>query len=408
MADQSDVEKSLGIGRPERGTAFGRLPLAIVVLAVLGTVAALVLWPDPPVEYETETIARGDLVVFVTATGNLRPTVSIDVGAEVSGLIEAVLVDFNDPVKAGQVLARLDTEQLEAQVTQSQAALDQAEAAVIEAEATLVEARLERDRLVSLNRRDNASIQQVDRAIASFRRAEAGVTRAQAQVDSARAQLRLNQSGLEKAEIRSPIDGIVLDRLIEPGQTVASSFQTPHLFTIAGDLAVMELEVDIDEADIGQVQAGQQADFRVDAYTGRTFRGEIVSVRNAPKETNGVVTYEAVLAVENPDLALKPGMTATADIVVQTVRRALLVPNAALRFTPPILREAILKADAGLMRGERAVRVWVPGTAGALPEALLVETGPSDGRHTVLMDGKLSEGDTVLVDVKRPSEGTGR
>ncbi len=401
MANKAEVQKTLGAGGKRKGFPFGYLTGGVILLAVIGFGSMVLLSPRGAVEYETGTVRRDDLIVYVTATGNLRPTVSIDVGAEVSGLIEEVLVDFNDPVTQGQVLARLDTEQLEAQVTQSQASLEQAEASVLEAEATLDEARSEQDRLVSLNKRNAASSQQVERANANFRRAQATLKSARAQVEIARAQLRLNQSGLEKAEIKSPIDGIVLDRLIEPGQTVASSFQTPHLFTIAGDLTRMELEVDIDEADIGKVQAGQEARFQVDAYTDRAFKGEIISVRNAPKEANGVVTYEAVLTVENPDLALKPGMTATADITVQTVSQALLLPNAALRFTPPAMREEIIKADALLPRGERVVRVWTPGSGADRPNAVRVETGTSDGRFTVIQDGPLAEGDVILTDVKR-------
>lgn len=403
MATKSDVQQTLGAPRKRKGRSGCVIAVLVVLLLVVAGIAFLFLRPEPPVQFETAEVTRGELTVFVTATGELSPTVSVDVGAEVSGLIEEVFVDFNDPVTEGQLLARLDVEQLQAQVTQSEAQLAQAEAGVLEAEATVAEARTDRERFAALAQRDTASRQRFEQADAALKRAQARVRSAEAQVRNAAAQLELNQSRLDRAEIRSPIDGIVLDRLIEAGQTVASSFQTPQLFTIAGDLTQMELKVDIDEADIGRVAAGQRAQFTVDAYDDRRFEGAIVSVRNAPQEAAGVVTYEAVLEVDNPDLALKPGMTATADIVVETVDDALLVPNGALRFTPPSQREQIAAANADLPRGTRIYRVWMDRPDG--PEAVELEIGVTNGRQTVVTGGALSEGDALLIDVKTPRRG---
>jgi HlyD family secretion protein len=336
-------------------------------------------------------------VVQVSATGTIQPVNQIQVGAEISGLIEDVLVDFNDQVTAGEVLARLNTEELDAAVVQAQAALASAEATLAEARASAEEARGQRNRTRALLERNNASEAQLEIHQAAYSRAAASVERAEANVAQAQAALDSATSRLEKAEIRSPIDGIVLDRLIEEGQTVAASFQTPHLFTIAQDLTQMELQVAVDEADIGYVYEGQNAIFTVDAYPAREFSAVIAQVRNAPREISGVVTYEALLLVDNPDMALKPGMTAAADITVETIQNATLVPNGALRFTPPN-RDDVERpgAEDGVQHG----LVWTQGEDGE-PQPLEIAIGDTDGRLTVVLDDVLQAGQEVITDVAR-------
>ncbi|HSO19774.1 MAG TPA: efflux RND transporter periplasmic adaptor subunit, partial [Desulfosarcina sp.] len=285
------------------------------------------------VQYITQPAAMGDLTVTVTATGNLEPINQVDVGSELSGIVRTVEVDYNDPVTEGQVLARLDTSKLEALVLQSKASLDAAKGKLLQVQATIRETRLKQDQLKKLGKMtDRRAVSQLDLDVANaaLARALADEISAKAEVDRAKAILDANETDLSKAVIRSPINGIVLTRSVEPGQTVAASLQAPVLFTLAEDLTQMALHVDVDEADVGQVAAGQNAVFTVDAYPNRTFPARITQVRFGPKAVEGVVTYETLLNVENQDLSLRPGMTATAEIVVQKIENALLVPNAAL------------------------------------------------------------------------------
>ncbi len=391
-----DVAKTIGLSGPSaraRGWRMWGLSAAAFGAAIV-MIMAFVPGGGKP-SYRTEAVTRGDLDLRVTATGTLAPINQVEVGAETSGLITEILVDYNDEVEVGQVLARLDTEQLEATVTQREAALAQAEAHVAQAKATAAELRLRRSRTAELRRSGNTSQQALDLVNAELKRAVAAVAAADAEVALADAKLRLERSRLAKTVIRSPIDGIVLERLVEPGQTVAANFQTPRLFTLAEDLREMELIVDIDEADIGGVAAGQQATFTVDAYQGHEFTGEIVQIRNAPRESHGVVTYEGVLRVGNAQLRLKPGMTATASILMNQLDDVLLVPNQALRFSPPGQQTARMAVDPD---GRRSGSVWGLGKNGEAT-ALPVVLGQSDGRWTQLLDGVLSAGDEVIVNL---------
>jgi len=396
MSEKDDVKATLGKPKRRKGWKFWTLTLG--GLAIVGFIGVNALSGGPrPTEYERAEVTQGDLVVQVSATGTIQPVNQIQVGAEISGMIEEVLVDFNDQVTAGQVLARLNTEELDAAVVQAEAALASAEATLAEARATAAEARAQRNRTQALLDRNNASPAQLEIHQAAYSRAAASVERAQANVAQAQAALESTQSRLDKAEIRSPIDGIVLDRLIEEGQTVAASFQTPHLFTIAQDLTQMELQVAVDEADIGYVYEGQSALFTVDAYPAREFNAVIAQVRNAPREMSGVVTYEALLLVDNPDQALKPGMTAAADITVETIQNATLVPNGALRFTPPD-RDDVERP--GAQDGVQHGLVWTQSEEGELTP-LEVAIGDTDGRLTVVLDDVLQAGQEVIVDVAR-------
>jgi HlyD family secretion protein len=366
--------------------------------------------------YATEAATVGTLVVKVSATGNLQPTNQVDVGSELSGIVDQVFVDDNDEVKKGQVLARLDLSKLQDAVAKSRASLVAAEAQVLQAQATVAEARaaLSRFRQVSqLSGGKVPSRSEMDTAEANLKRAEANVASARASVTQARATLQSDETNLGKANIRSPINGVVLARQIEPGQTVAASFQAPVLFKLAEDLAKMELQVDIDEADVGQVRAGQKATFSVDAWPGRQYSAVITRVGFGSQVKEGVVSYLAVLEVGNDDLSLRPGMTGTAEINTLTRENALLVPNAALRFTPAPTDTAQKKSGGSVVsalmprppRPARKVqettkggnqRVWV--LRDGQPVAVDVRTGATNGRVTEITGGSLTAGTQVITE----------
>jgi HlyD family secretion protein len=390
--------------------------------------------------YATETVRRGNLRVTVSATGNLQPTNEVQVGSEQSGLVKQVFVDNNDRVTAGQPLARLDTARLQDSLIQAQAQLASAQAQVATARASAANARANLARQEEVWRVSNHRVPsetELDAARADNQRGIAGVNAAQAQVMQAQAQVSSAQTNLSKATIYSPVTGVVLSRQIDPGQTVAASFQAPVLFTIAEDLAAMKLEVRVDEADVGQVHAGQRATFTVDAYPGRTFPAVVTrvdvganasgsttsgsSAANASASTGSVVAYTAILAVQNPELILRPGMTATAEIVTTERANALLVPNAALRWSPE--RDAAAQRTQGgvtsvlvprIGRGGRGGRggaggggrevsigrgsrqsVYVLGADGN-PTPVRVVVGESNGSETEITGGDLREGQEVI------------
>lgn len=385
-------------------------------------IAVVALWPssgETDYNYRTAQVSRGELTVTVTATGTIQPLNQVDVGAEISGLILAVNVDFNDRVALGQSLASMDRDQLSARVMQSNAQLVSALAKVEEAKANELEARNNLKRAESLHKQGNVSEQSLDNANAGHARSIAALASTRAQVTVAEANVVADETNLSKTEIKAPIDGIVLTRQVEPGQTVAASFQTPVLFTLAEDLSAMKLVVDIDEADIGQVSEGQEATFAVDAYAGRIFPAVITSVRFAPKNENGVVTYEALLSVDNTDLALRPGMTATSTITTATRSGAMMVPYAALRFTPPV-QEGESETPTANRRGPPGLMgMMMPrfnrnraGTPGSLqpgapgrvwvmddgaPRAMNVEIGLLDGERAEVIASEIREGTEVIV-----------
>ncbi len=393
MNDRSqEVVDVLGLeGSGRRRRLWWPLAAAVVVLALATGAYTLRHRSAAAPQYVTEPVREGSLRVTVTATGTLQPTNQVDVGSEVSGIIDRVLVDFNATVKTGQVLAELDTQQLDARVASARAALDVAQASLAQAEATVTETAAKAARSRDLAAKNIASQQSLETDDAAAQRAVAGVASAKAQVTSARASLKDAETALSKAAIRSPIDGMVIAREVDPGQTVAATFQTPVLFKVAEDLRRMELHLDIDESDIGEVHAGQHAEFRVDAYPGKSFEAEITSVRFDPRTVNNVVTYETVLAVANPELLLRPGMTATADILIAQKDHALLVPNRALRFLPP--------AEAEHATTHGAPRVWVE--SGGAPSPVAVKTGLTNGDATEIEPGPLPAGAKVIVDIVR-------
>ncbi len=369
------------------------------------------------VRYKTQAVHNGELTIVVSATGNLQPTNQVVMGSELSGTVKSVEVDYNDKVSIGQVLAHLDTSKLSAQVLQSRASLKSAQAKVLQIEATIKETDTALERLQEVGRLSNnkaLSQKDLDSALAALARARADYAGAQASVAQAEATLTLNLTDLAKTEIRSPINGIVLSRSVEPGQTVAASLQAPVLFTLAENLAQMELHVDVDEADVGKIQAGQQANFTVDAYPERRYPAEIIQVRFGSKTTSGVVTYETILKVDNSDLSLRPGMTATADITISKVIDALLIPNAALRYVPkeaetevgardrgsilsklmprPPQRRAGKKKEGG---GKSSQRVWT--LVDNQPKAIAVKTGLTDGSSTEIVDSDLQPGMEIIL-----------
>ena len=383
------------------------------VVLLLVVTAYFLLRPSEgtALSFETAEVQRGDLTVTVTATGTVQPVNQVDVGSELSGTIDEVLVDFNDQVKRGQLLARLDTERLQAQVIEARASLESAKAKVEEAKATVLETRVRFERCQKLAARQLCTGEELDTTRAGHMRARAAEASAKAQVAVAQAALEADETNLDKAEIRSPVDGLVLRRQIEPGQTVAASLQAPVLFTLAEDLTHMELHVAVDEADVGKVAEGQSALFTVDAYPDRSFPATITQVRFAPQTLEGVVTYETVLLVDNSDLSLRPGMTATAVITVQQLKDALLVPNAALRFIPPVTKTT-RRSGGGIFGAmfrrprsnrrqpetgtEKGQKVWI--LRDGQPVAIAVKTGSSDGKYTELRSNELQPGQQVIVD----------
>lgn len=362
------------------------------------------------VTYTTVPAAKADIVVKVTATGTIQPLNQVDISSELSGTVRAVNVDYNDMVKAGDVLAALDTDKLEASVSAAKAALSARQAGLAEAQATLAEKQDAFTRSEKLSGRGISSQESLQTARAALLRAEAAIETAKANVLAAEADLKLQETNLKKACICAPIDGIVLDRTVEPGQIVAASLQAPKLFTLAESLDSMELTVAIDEADIGQVEIGNEASFTVEAWQDRTFEAAITGLRYAPETVDGVVTYKAVLAVTNEDLSLRPGMTATADITVAERKGVLAVPNAALRYAPP--RSAQGNTRTGLLGmimprppgGQTATSnaanadgtrsLWV--LRDGAPAEVKVKTGATDGEATEIAEGELKEGDAVI------------
>ncbi len=391
--------------------------LAVVVLAIAG----LLQWQSSreagaQPRYVTEPVARGRLVVTVTANGTLQPTNKVDVGSELSGTVSRVLVDVNDRVKKGQLLVELDAEKLRDQVARSRAGLAVAQARVVQANATVDEARGNLARLQEVARLSGGQVPsraELAQAQAALARAEADAASSRAGVADARASLSVDETNLRKASIRSPVQGVVLSRAVEPGNAVAASLQAVTLFTLAEDLARMKLEVNVDEADVGLVHDGQKAGFTVSAYPNRSYPATITRVSYGSTTKDNVVTYVAELSVANDDLSLRPGMTATAVIAANERNDVLLVPNAALRFTPGAAAGAAPASGSSVVSrllprppqqaprraGTRtaAVRqVWV--LREGQPVAVPVKPGASDGRMTEVTSEALQPGMAVIVE----------
>ncbi len=339
--------------------------------------------------YQTATIARGPITEAVTATGTLNPVVNVQVGSQVSGNIAKLFADFNSQVKAGQVVAQIDPALFQATVTQAEGDLANAQAA-------LELAKVNATRTQELFAKKTSSQADVDQAMANLHQAEANVKIKQGALDKAKADL-------DHCTITSPIDGVVISRSVDVGQTVAASLQAPVIFQIANDLSKMQIDANVAEADVGVLEVGQDVDFTVDAFPARTFHGKVVQVRNAPITVQNVVTYDTVIGVSNPDLKLKPGMTANVSIVIAHKDDVLQIKNAALRYrpaeaTPAEVRSkspapASARGGGGHQRrtSERTVYLLTSGR----PQPVQIKTGISDGVVTEVIEG-LKEGDRVV------------
>jgi HlyD family secretion protein len=416
---QDDIQAVLGLNekarqkRRFRRFAWFALALAIIVAAVWWYLAASS--NTATISYQTAPAARQDLVISVQATGKVQPTTQVDVSSERSGVIRTVNVKANSRVEKGDVLAELDTERMRAELSRIMASQASAEAKLADARATLAEKQLSLARAERLSKQGISAIQDTEAARAAQARAEAGVKAAEADIEVVKAERLMQETDITKMRILSPVDGIVLKRSAEPGQTVASSLQAPVLFTLAEDLAQMQLEADVDEADIGNVKPGQEAMFSVDAYPGQSFPALIETVEFSPNVTDNVVTYKAVLTVDNSKLLLRPGMTATAQIVTQKIDEALTVPNGALRYTPPKIEKSngfnltnlfiprmprFEKPAVPAANGERTVYVLENGT----PSEVKIRTGVTDGKVTEVLSGELKPGDEVIVSSRQASK----
>ena len=422
---QQDIADYLGTAKPRRWYKR-RWVWAVAALLIIGIIAALLLQGgDKAPDYITAEVEQRSLDLTVSATGNLRPTNQVEVGSEVSGRIDRVLVDVNDQVSRGQVLAIINTDVIEDQIAQSRANLNASRAAVAQARATLDVDVAQLGRLQEVFRLSDGRVpsrSELEIAEGNVARGRASVASAQANVASAEASLRTSQTNRDRATIRSPVAGVVLARQVEPGQTVAASFNTPTLFVLAEDLSVMQLRVDLDEADVGNVEPGQQATFTVDAYPGRRFPARVervdlaannIAEAAAATQTSQVVSYEARLTVANGEALLRPGMTATATIATASTGVRLLVPNTALRFEPDAEEEeggAVFGGgggDFGLQQEEERAtigvgsrqRVQVLKADGTLQEVEVV-TGQTDGRLTVVTSDELKPGMKVVTGIR--------
>jgi HlyD family secretion protein len=386
------------------------------VVVIIAVIVLLIFKPfkkkDAEATFETIKVERGNITNIVTATGTIEAVISVNVGTQVSGIINKVYVDFNDVVKKGQLLAEIDKKSLTNQLEQSKASVDQAQAQLNFQEATF-------NRMKALFEKKLIAQSDYDQALYNYENAKASLTNANAAYDR-------NKVNLDYATIYSPIDGVVLNRAVEEGQTVAASFNTPTLFTIANDLTQMEVQTSVDEADIGKVKKGQRVEFTVDAYVDLKFEGTVSEVRLQPVTTNNVVTYVVILNAPNPDKKLMPGMTASATIFIDEKENTLIVSGKALRFTPSqaymqkmFAKMAADRKSKGLPAGAPAAGirstgpgfgkeggkvVWVKdGKGGIRPNP--IKTGIDNGNNIEVVSG-LKEGDEVIISMSGDGSST--
>ncbi len=373
-------------------------PITLIVTAVVLMAVALLLYrctSSSSVTFQTAPVTRGPITQAVTATGTLNPVQNVQVGSQVSGNIQKLFVDFNSAVKAGEVIAQIDP-------VVFQATVNQAEGDLANAQAALELARLNEVRTRALVAKQNSAQSDLDQATANLHQAEANVKIKEGALEKTKADL-------DHCTITSPIDGIVISRNVDVGQTVAASLQAPIIFAIANDLSKMQIDANVAEADVGGVAVDQDVDFTVDAFPTRTFQGKVVQVRNAPITVQNVVTYDTVIGVSNPDQKLKPGMTANVSIVAAHRDETVKIPNSALRFRMPDQTPSVApKRDpassargpgnkpAGNRPERRAERtVYVLAAGASKPTAVTIKTGISDGVNTEVLEG-LKEGDRIV------------
>jgi HlyD family secretion protein len=424
----ADLQNLLGSDHPPRWWQRSSLWLGIAALIVVA--GGITYWQAQqqskaaPV-YVTEPLKKGDITLTVLANGTLQPTRSVNIGSELSGTVKRVHVDVNDHIKAGQVLVELDTAKLVDQVTQSRAGLASAQAQLAQASATVKESRATLARFEEVARLSGGKVPsatELDSARAAVERAVASEAAARASVTESRAGLATTETNLSKASIRSPINGVVLSRSVDPGNAVAASLQAVTLFSVAEDLAQLKLDVAVDEADVGAVKVDQKATFTVSAFPARRYPATINRVAFGSTKTDNVVTYTTTLNVDNSDLSLRPGMTAAATIVAQEAKGVLLVPNTALRFSPASGNGAT-SANSSILsklmprpprsgtktagtdrRGGGPRQIWV--LQDGQPVAMSVKTGISDGRNTEVSGETLSEGLAVITEQRAAGTGS--
>jgi HlyD family secretion protein len=423
-----------GASRPVRKWVIIAVVLALLAGCGWYYYRARALAGEEKAEYQTQDSKTGRIALIVTAAGNLAPTNQIIVGSELSGTAKEVLVDTNDQVKKGQILAKLDTTKLDQQTDRSRATLLASKARVSQADATLAESKAalaRQEELHDLSGGKTPSRATMETSRATVARAQADLESAKATVAGGEADVRSFESDLAKTVIRSPVDGIVLSRSIEVGQTVAASFTAPTLFTIAEDLKKMELLVNVSEADIGRIEVGQTATFTVDAWPSRNYTAKVKKVAfgavgtgttpsTSATPSNTVVTYSTELEVANEDLSLRPGMTATVDIAIVDKKDILVVPNAALRFNPEATaaigkpdqtkRTLVQSLSLGGGRRWRGAPPKKAGSSDSVPEVwtlkdgepskIKITTGITDGRSTEVTSGDLAEGTPLIISLK--------
>ncbi|MGN6357790.1 MAG: efflux RND transporter periplasmic adaptor subunit [Novosphingobium sp.] len=417
----ADIDEFLGQEPGKRRPKWLKWAIGGAILLFVLLLAVFLRSGASAPRYATESVARGDMVVYVSATGNLEPTNEVTVGSELSGLVSDVFVDVNDRVTRGQALAQIDIDKLVDQVRRSSASLAQSQAQVAQGEASVRLSQAQLGRLEEVRRLSGGKVPSqadIDTGKAQYQRDLATLASARASVASAAAQLATDKTNLGRATLRSPVNGVILSRQIEVGQTVAASFNAPTLFVIAEDLTKMKLEVKVDEADVGQVKEGQEASFSVDAYPDKTFAARIVRVNvgsntassgttSTTGSSSNVVSYGAVLSVANPELALRPGMTAMARILASKQAGVLMVPNAALRYAPRKTEEKAgggfsmfpggnrgSEQEVGIGRGSTHT-IYVLGAEGK-PRPVRVKIGDTDGARTIVTGSGVTPGMKVV------------
>ncbi|MFO0677244.1 MAG: efflux RND transporter periplasmic adaptor subunit [Polyangiaceae bacterium] len=381
----------------------------IVVLVVSLAVGGGLLWrakhrPAPPAKFVTAEVAMGDVVEKVQATGTVQPLLQVNIGAQVSGRVANVYVDFNSIVKKGALLAEIDPVQYGSQVTQAQANLSSQKAQISSLKANAETARINYERIARLHAQNLAAQAELDTSKGQYDVALANIAAAEAAAGAIKAQLSQSQTNVGWTRIYSPIDGVVVTRAIDPGATVVASFQTPTLFVIAQDLRKMRVLADVDEADVGKLAEKMEAEAVVDAFPGESFKGVVQQIRYSPNNVQGVVTYSAVVEVDNPDEKLRPGMTATVTVKTRERKNVLSLPNAALRYKPtpppgPDGKPGPQPTLPALARGQGRVYVMTSDKPGEeKSDARVLAIGVTDGIRTELMPGTLDVGTKIVTD----------
>jgi len=413
-----------------------KIIISVIIIIAVAVVLKLTVFKGgngTEIGYQKEALKKGTIQALVDTTGTLNPVTTVDVGSQVSGKILEIFVDFNSPVKAGEVIAKIDQELFITRVNQDKANYQSAEASLEKSKVSLANTKKQMDRALELYKKDLLSDEEKEAVEASFYSAKSDLQSAQAGLARAKSQLDSSKVDLAYTIIKSPVDGVVINRAVNVGQTVAASYQAPLLFQIANDLSKMQVECSVDEADIGKVKENQQVSFTVDAYPDDNFKGVVKQVRYSPEIISNVVTYTTIVEVDNPEIKLRPGMTATVSIVIGEAKNKLLVPNAALRFNPPqevlqaVFTEmrnkrqaeqgqstsgdnsgsqtAARKPDSsghqftggqgGGMRMKDMARVWVEDENGKL-KMIFIQTGVTDNIYTEITSGSLKEGQEVI------------